>query len=215
MKLVCPACGAEASVDAWEADAEARAALEVAAGLPRPVARWILPYLALFRPGRGAPACAPKSGRTRRSAPTLTWKTTRKLLEDLKALVEAEWISWKQNVPRPNKIEAWARAMDKVVGHPPGDLPLKSHGYLRSIAYGIADQMDAESERVLEEKRRSPYRTEGDDLPIVNRQSSIVNQMTQEEILRRNRERARQILEMIEGKRAAKIKPADSADVDR
>lgn len=130
MRLICPSCGATHSVEAWTNDPEAREALAIAAGLPREVARWALPYIALFRPEKRA----------------LTWKRARRLLEDLRDLVAAPEVQWNQKPPRPNPPAAWARALEQICAHPPKRLPLESHNYLRAIQYGIADEIDGRAE---------------------------------------------------------------------
>lgn len=210
MKLTCPACGAESSVDAWEADAMARRAMLIAIDLPPSVSRWALSYLALFRPNPPQPPFA-KGGATR----GLGWKRAARLLEQLRELVEAPEISWGQGVARPNDPRAWAQAMDQMCARPPKELPLRNHNYLRAIAYKIADQTDAEAERAIEEKRRDPYarlaqgagrKTRGTSSD--SSRSPIINPETQEEILRRNKERARQLLESV-------TKNIDRADANR
>ncbi|MCD4761036.1 hypothetical protein K8R42_04015, partial [bacterium] len=37
--------------------------------------------------------------------------------------------------------------MEKMIGFPPKRLPLKSHGYLKSVAYEIADDIDRHREK--------------------------------------------------------------------
>jgi hypothetical protein len=130
MRLICPSCGATHSVEAWANDPEAREALSIAAGLPRDVARWALPYIALFRPKKRA----------------LTWKRARRLLEELQDLVAAPEVQWNNKPPRSNLHSAWARALEQISSHPPKRLPLESHNYLRAIQYGIADELDARAE---------------------------------------------------------------------
>ncbi len=55
-------------------------------------------------------------------------------------------ISWEKQVARPNSAHAWGLAMERMIEKPPKGLPLKSHGYLRAIAYDIADEMDKQRE---------------------------------------------------------------------
>lgn len=160
MRLICPSCGAMHSLEGWANDVDAREALRIVAGLPRQVAGWALPYLSLFRP----------------RARALSWKRARRLLEELKVLVEAAEISWDREVPRPNNAKAWAQAMERVVSHTPRELPLRNHNYLRTIAYKIANELDAEAERYREAE-------------ITRRR---VEEFSEEEI-RRNREKLRQL----------------------
>lgn len=161
MRLICPSCGAMHSLEGWANDVDAREALRIVAGLPRQVAGWALPYLSLFRP----------------RARALSWKRARRLLDELRALVEAPEITWDCEVPRPNHAKAWAQAMERVVCHPPKELPLGNHNYLRKIAYRIADEMDAEAERYREAE-------------ITRRR---VEEFSREEI-ERNRERMKELV---------------------
>lgn len=132
MKLTCPACGASCSLEAWSADAHARYAMQEIAQLPEGVSRCAPSYLALFRPasGRG-----------------LRWDKAARLLSELRTLVSEAKISWDNKPARPNRAAAWARAMEKIVEHPPRRLPLKSHGYLTAMAWEFADELDKNTEK--------------------------------------------------------------------
>lgn len=139
MKLTCPSCGAIHSAEGWSADAVARQCLRLVGELPGGVSRRCLAYLALFRPhtGRG-----------------LRWSTVLRLLGELKALVGDYYISWDKKPSRKNSAAAWAQAMERVIECPPKRLPLKSHGYLRAIAYDIANEMDRADEKVRNRDER-------------------------------------------------------------
>ncbi|MDZ7831650.1 MAG: hypothetical protein U5L07_07845 [Desulfobacterales bacterium] len=155
MKLTCPACGAVASAEAWQADANARQALKIISELPGGVARNFLGYLALFRPagGRG-----------------LSWKKALRLAGELAVLVGESHIAHDKKPARKNHAEAWARAMERVIETPPRRLPLKSHGYLKAVAYEIADEMDKQAEvkrnRAENTGRYRPKRDEAEPAPI-------------------------------------------------
>lgn len=139
MRLICPSCGATHSAEAWESDVNARQCIRVIGELPTEVSRRALAYLALFRsPNRG-----------------LRWSTALRLLVELQRIVKEPYIQWEGKVARPNVSQAWALAMERVIEHPPKRLPLKSHGYLRSVAYEIADELD----RAVEKKRIEAERT--------------------------------------------------------
>jgi hypothetical protein len=51
-------------------------------------------------------------------------------------------------------------AMERMIEHPPKRLPLKSHGYLRSVAYEIADEADrkVEVKKNQKERKGNPHR---------------------------------------------------------
>ena len=132
MKLTCPACGAQCSLEAWSQDASARQALKEIAELPGDVGRCAPSYMALFRPSSGR---------------SLRWDKVARLLAELRVLVSEAKISWDNKPARPNRPAAWARAMERIVERPPRHLPLKSHGYLTSMAYEIANEYDQADER--------------------------------------------------------------------
>lgn len=147
MRLVCPSCGAVHSAESWLNDADARQCMILAADLPWDVSRRAFNYLALFRSGdRG-----------------LRWGKTLRLLSELAALVKAPEISREKKPNRPGSARIWGLAMDRIIEHPPKRLPLKSHGYLRAIAWEIADDLDNHRERKEIEDQRRP----GPPRPVV------------------------------------------------
>ena len=140
MRLICPSCGAAHSAEAWQNDAEARRCIGIVAEMPNMVSRYVMQYLALFRSdnGRG-----------------LKWAKARRLLADLGELVLEPQITWDRKAPRPNSAKAWGLAMERLLEKPPKRLPLESHGYLRCMAYEIADEMDKANEARYHEACRS------------------------------------------------------------
>ena len=144
MKLICPSCGAICSAEGFLNDALARQCLLIVGELPLEVSRRCLNYLALFRTasGRGLP-----------------WSKALRLLAELSACVKQGHIQWERNVARPNSAVAWGRALEVVIERPPQRLPLTSHGYLRKIAYGFADEMDKEREKAEIRDQRSEIRS--------------------------------------------------------
>ena len=131
MKLVCPSCGAACAAEAWTNDGEARQALRIVAELPESVSRRAIAYLALFRPpsGRG-----------------LKWSTALRHLAELDRIVKDGYVQWEGRPARPNDSRFWGQAIDRLVEVPPKKLPLKSHGYLTSMVYDIADESDRQAE---------------------------------------------------------------------
>jgi hypothetical protein len=113
--------------------------LKLAGEMPHGIGSRCFAYLSLFRlPGR-----------------SLQWKKVLRLLSELKELATLLHIQWKGQVARPNSASAWGGGMERVIENPPKRLPLKSHGYLRAVAYEIADEMD----RAEEVKRNQEERT--------------------------------------------------------
>lgn len=141
MKLICPSCGATHSAEAWSSDADARQCIKIVGELPWDISRRVLAYLALFRPA------SPASDGLRRDK-GLRWAKALKLLHELSGLVAETSIQWKGKPARPCTAIAWGLAMEKVIENPPGRLPLKSHGYLRAVAWEIADELDRKTERM-------------------------------------------------------------------
>ena len=129
MKLTCPHCGAVAGLDAWANDAQIRQCLRIVAEMPREISTRAVGYLALFRPpsGRG-----------------LAWAKALRLLAELADMTAADSLSWKRRPARPVSARIWGAALERVATQPPRDLPLDSHGYLKAVAYALADEADRE-----------------------------------------------------------------------
>ena len=131
MRLICPSCGACHSAESWQNDPLARQCLLMIGELPHAVSIRCSSYLSLFRPS--ATRC-------------LSWPKVLRVLSELRDQINQPYIQWEGKVARPNSAMAWAQAMERITDRPPKSLPLKSHGYLRSIAYEIADEMDKKME---------------------------------------------------------------------
>lgn len=130
MKLICPSCGATHSACAWLNDSIARQSIILAGSMQHDISSRCFAYLALFRP----------PGRA------LQWRKVLKLLVDLQKLVTIPEITWNNGQARMNSARIWGVALDRIIENPPGRLPLKTHGYLHSIAYDIANDLDRQSE---------------------------------------------------------------------
>jgi len=130
MKLICPSCGSTHSACAWLNDALARQSIILAGSMQYDISSRCFAYLSLFRP----------PGRA------LQWRKILKLLTELQALVSTPEIKWDNGQARKNSARIWGIALDRIIENPPKRLPLKSHGYLTSIAYEIANDLDRQSE---------------------------------------------------------------------
>lgn len=137
MKLVCPACGAVASIEAWSGNADARQLVGIISEMPTSIARGVLPYIALFRPA------VPQNERGYRG---LAWGKALRLASEIGTMVKETRIQWKGKPSRPIDITVWAMAIERVISNPPSDLPLDHHNYLRSIAYRLANDTDRKME---------------------------------------------------------------------
>lgn len=140
MRITCPACHAEASLDVLvgrEADARA-----VSAFLGRHVLLGdvLLRYVALHRPAKR------RLGLARMVS----------LIEELMPDIERGAIARKGR-DWPTTPELWRGAIEQVLGnHAKGtlSLPLSGHGYLYEVLQGLSDKAEAQAERSAEAERR-------------------------------------------------------------
>ncbi len=131
MKLVCPSCGATASAEGWANDATAREAILAMAALPSPLHLSTMRYISLFRPAKSA----------------LSWKKALRLVGEIRDLCGAGYVSAQGQIDRNCPPRIWATAMDDMVERQGAiKRPLKSHNYLRQVAWGMADQADRSRE---------------------------------------------------------------------
>lgn len=145
MNVGCPECGAQFPILSGLNDIAAREVAKIATDLPGRCGVWALQYLGLFRPpGRG-----------------VTWVRAKKLMTEIRTLIEAPEISWKQGRPLPNSPEAWQRAMEDLCCRTGLRLPLGNHNLLRAIAYEKAEELDKARERHHETDVRQRGLAEG------------------------------------------------------
>lgn len=138
----CWHCGATGDLTAFAAGERSREALKLALKLPREVQVELMGYFALFEPGPG-----------KRSVPD---ETAARLMATLVELAGAGTVKWKQGAERACPPRLWAEALRIVIAAKDSiELPLKSHGYLTSVAYKLASKAEAKSEsRPLAEAQR-------------------------------------------------------------
>lgn len=124
MRLTCFECGATGPATAFAADTDARACMELIAKAPAGTGPALIGYLALFRPGTRA----------------LAWGRARKLLEALRALMDAPTVKrGHREFAAPPDL--WRRALEQMAAQRAKlALPLKSHGYLLEILAGLAEK---------------------------------------------------------------------------
>lgn len=139
MKLICPSCGATHSACAWLNESIARQSIVLVGSMQHDISSRCFAYIALFRP----------PGRA------LQWRKVLKLLVELQKLVSIPEISWNNGQARMNSARIWGMAIDRIIENPPQRLPLKTHGYLHSIAYDIANDLDRQSEVKRNQAERS------------------------------------------------------------
>ena len=141
MRLTCPCCGAQNSLEAYLNDVHARNAVAAALNMPNLGDR-ILRYVGLFRPrNRG-----------------LAWDRVTRLLEDLLADISAAEIQ-RDGRTWPAPLDAWRNAFDDLLDRRDKlDLPLSGHGYLYEIIAAQARRNEnrrAERQEVADEHAKA------------------------------------------------------------
>ena len=129
MKGTCPHCGTYAPLEAFLADADAKAAVLAVSNLPGDLPRLTWAYLGLFR----------RPGASR----VLTWERVGRVVSELTALVSEPETQWKGQRIVPNHSKYWSQAMQMVLDRETAgklERPLDGHNYLRAIAYEIAEK---------------------------------------------------------------------------
>lgn len=138
MRLTCPACGAEFTLDVLIAHDGAREALVEAMGMNLTMGKRLVQYLALFRPAERQ----------------LTMDRVAKILREIAPAIKAAQIERHGRVYVVPK-ESWEWALDEIVAKKDKlSLPLKSHGYLFEMLIGAADRLEAAAETAKENRRR-------------------------------------------------------------
>lgn len=142
MRVSCPSCNAELSLDVLLAHDEARAAMArlAAASLPAPISAPVLRYLALFRPSK-----------RRLSIDRMTT-----LLLELLPDIERQAVTRKGRDWATTPEMRCAAIAQLLANRDAGKLtlPLTSHGYLLEVLVGLADKAEAVRERDTELERR-------------------------------------------------------------
>jgi hypothetical protein len=139
LKLSCPGCGAEMTIDVLIAHEGAREAVLAALQLPAPLGKLLVQYLAMFRP--------PKR--------QLSWERVSSLLEELRAPIAAAEVK-RHGRTWPAPIEYWKAALEQMVqlrDQAKLQLPLKSHGYLLEVIAGMSGKAEAKAESAQEIRR--------------------------------------------------------------
>lgn len=158
MKLTCPACGAQTSLEAMTEDAAARRVSALFGGMPPMVARQVPAYLALFRPE--------KTG--------LRWTRAETILSELAEMVRDGFTRDRRHCKAP--ADVWQNALQEVCNR---DLrrPLKNHGYLMEVVAGLSDRHAAVEEEDYHKTMRSgkrPQREASDEPSEKDRLSQAI-----------------------------------------
>jgi len=130
MKTTCPACGAVASLDVLIGHEGARDAVMAALGLPAPLGKLLVQYIALFRPAQRQ----------------LSMDRLASLLNELQPMIA------EAKIERGGRIwsapqDYWQMALTEMIAKRDKlTLPLKSHGYLLEVIVGYSSKAEAKAE---------------------------------------------------------------------
>lgn len=129
----CQRCAFKAPLISFVSAAEDGQFVQLVIQLPPEVQKHYLKYLAMFRPASG---CAMQTAKAER--------LTREIVD----LIKAGHVQEKGKVDRPCSPGIWAAAMERMQEQAATlNLPMKSHGYLKTIAWQLADQADSKAEK--------------------------------------------------------------------
>lgn len=143
-------------------DADGKRLAAVLAGMDGTLGRAVIGYLRFFKPAKTAL-------RTSRAV---------KVVQELDVLVRAGSVCQDERggVRRPASPATWAAGIEQLLAAPPSGLPLTSHGYLRRVVFGLADQADAHAERARHETMRSGQHR-GAGSPMAPRENPLTAQL--------------------------------------
>jgi hypothetical protein len=145
MQATCPHCAFQGEIEAFFVEAEGKRLAAIVAELPPEIARAVLGYLRLFKPAKTAL-------RTARAV---------KLAREVADLIKAGTVCKDERggVRRPASPATWTAGIEQMLAQRDRlSLPLESHGYLRAVVFGLADQADAAVERQREADARGGRR---------------------------------------------------------
>ena len=128
----CQTCMTTAPLEWFLSEAKYKQALVIVAAMPPVVATPALRYLSLFRPASGRSIAPQKVSR---------------LLEEVAALVKSGYVQTKDSPARPCSPEIWAKAIEEMLVSTTITTPLPNHNYLKRVAWPLADQVDAATEK--------------------------------------------------------------------
>ncbi len=137
----CTACGSRQPIAAGFEGEDGKRLAVLFGDMPPVLARAVIEYLGLFKPPKTA----------------LRTATAVKRVQELMALIKEGSVTkdGRTGVRRPASPELWAVAIETMVTQRQSlTLPLDGHGYLRAVAFGLADKADAQAEQKRETDRQ-------------------------------------------------------------
>jgi hypothetical protein len=166
VRVSCPACGAELTLDTLLSHEAARRAVATAMQISAPLADRLMKYLALFRP----------------ASRQLTMDRLATLLAELLPMIQAGQIT-RRGRAWATPVEAWKQALDLMLAHRDDGrltLPLRSHGYLMEVLAGMAEKWDADAEREHHARLARGERPQRDAAPVTTGPVAVADVMPRE-----------------------------------
>lgn len=152
---VCPSCGSKFDLVHALTDAEARLALGAALELPAPLAKLIVPYMALHAPQGKA----------------MAWSKLARLLREITEQVTSGQVMRKQ-ITYAAPLDLWKNGIEEMLAaRDTGSLvlPLSGHGYLTEVVWRMAAKATNSNTVKTEQKISHPshriYETESSKSP--------------------------------------------------
>ena len=141
----CPRCAFKAPIVCFYQEAKDGRVIQAFAQLPPAVQGNYFQYLSLFRPKSG---CAVQSAKAER--------LTLELVQE----VALGYVHQKGQVDRPCPPRIWAMAMEQMMERAGSlTLPLKTHGYLKTIAWDLANKEDVKQESTIRQQETQGNRS--------------------------------------------------------
>lgn len=152
MRVSCPACHAEYSLEVLLQHEAARAAMARLARISLPFGALLLQYIGLFRPAK------------RRLSIDRMVALIDEVLPDIeRGAINRKGRDW------PASREAWQAAVEKVLAARDAGrlrLPLTTHAYLYEVLLDQADKVEATAEREEEASRRNKAGAAAEPMPL-------------------------------------------------
>lgn len=148
---VCPGCGAKFPLEAALQDARARQALAGALKIDARLADPLLSYLGLFSAADGRAARMDKLVR---------------LITELAEPIARGQVS-RNGITYGAPVDYWRQALEEVLARRDKlTLPLKGHGYLFEVCFGIASKATGQQERKAEERQSYRHNRPSSGAPV-------------------------------------------------
>lgn len=142
MRVTCPDCASRFPLEAGFVEADGKRMAALLADVEPVLGRAVLRYLGLWKPAKRE----------------LRLERALRIATEVLDLVKAGSVmrDGREGVRRATTPAIWTTAIEQMVdGAARLDLPIDSHGYLRAIAFGLADVVDAKAEARRESDLRS------------------------------------------------------------